>query len=70
MTCEYRRNALRTTLTLDQGKPLHAEAYDEVDELAEYWRMAAEDAERLSGELPNSVSPGQARDARRAARAA
>ena len=25
-------------LTLDQGKPLHAEAYDEVDELVAYWR--------------------------------
>ena len=50
---------LATTLTLDQGKPLHAEAYDEVDELVEYWRMAAEDAKRLGGELPNSFSPGK-----------
>ena len=47
------------TLTLDQGKPLRAEAYDEVDELVEYWRMAAEDAKRLGGELPNSFSPGK-----------
>jgi acyl-CoA reductase-like NAD-dependent aldehyde dehydrogenase len=53
-----RRDALARTLTLDQGKPLHAEAYDEVDELSEYWRMAAEDAKRLGGELPPSVSPG------------
>ncbi|MGH2866196.1 MAG: aldehyde dehydrogenase family protein [Solirubrobacteraceae bacterium] len=56
---EARREALARTLTLDQGKPLKAEAYDEVDELVEYWRMAAEDAKRLSGELPNSVSPGK-----------
>jgi acyl-CoA reductase-like NAD-dependent aldehyde dehydrogenase len=56
---ESRRDELARTLTLDQGKPLHAEAYDEVDELVEYWRMAAEDAKRLGGELPNSVSPGK-----------
>ena len=60
---EARRDELARTLTLDQGKPLHAEAYDEVDELVEYWRMAAEDAKRLGGELPNSISRGQARDA-------
>jgi acyl-CoA reductase-like NAD-dependent aldehyde dehydrogenase len=54
-----RRDALARTLTLDQGKPLHAEAYDEVDELIEYWRMAAEDAKRLGGALPNSVSAGK-----------
>jgi acyl-CoA reductase-like NAD-dependent aldehyde dehydrogenase len=56
---ESRRDELARTLTLDQGKPLHAEAYDEVDELVEYWRMGAEDAKRLGGELPNSVSPGK-----------
>jgi acyl-CoA reductase-like NAD-dependent aldehyde dehydrogenase len=56
---ESRRDELAHTLTLDQGKPLHAEAYGEVDELIEYWRMAAEDAKRLSGELPNSFSPGK-----------
>ena len=54
-----RRDELARTLTLDQGKPLHAEAYDEVDELIDYWRMAAEDAKRLGGELPNSFSPGK-----------
>jgi acyl-CoA reductase-like NAD-dependent aldehyde dehydrogenase len=54
-----RREELAHTLTLDQGKPLHAEAYDEVDELIDYWRMAAEDAKRLGGELPNSFSPGK-----------
>jgi acyl-CoA reductase-like NAD-dependent aldehyde dehydrogenase len=56
---ESRRDELARTLTLDQGKPLKAEAHDEVDELVEYWRMAAEDAKRLGGELPNSVSPGK-----------
>jgi succinate-semialdehyde dehydrogenase/glutarate-semialdehyde dehydrogenase len=56
---ESRRDDLARTLTLDQGKPLKAEAYDEVAELVEYWRMAAEDAKRLGGELPNSMSPGK-----------
>jgi acyl-CoA reductase-like NAD-dependent aldehyde dehydrogenase len=56
---ESRREQLARTLTLDQGKPLHAEAFDEVDELIQYWRIAAEDAKRLGGELPNSVSPGK-----------
>ncbi len=56
---ETRRDELAHTLTLDQGKPLRAEAFDEVDELIEYWRMAAEDAKRLGGELPNSFSPGK-----------
>ncbi len=56
---ESRRDELARTLTLDQGKPLRAEAYDEVYELVEYWRMAAEDAKRLGGELPNSFSPGK-----------
>jgi acyl-CoA reductase-like NAD-dependent aldehyde dehydrogenase len=54
-----RRDELARTLTLDQGKPLQAEAYGEVDELLDYWRMAAEDAKRLGGELPNSFSPGK-----------
>ncbi len=53
-----RRDELARTLTLEQGKPLHVEAFPEVDELVEYWRLAAEDGRRLSGELPGSVSPG------------
>ncbi|MET0414821.1 MAG: aldehyde dehydrogenase family protein [Actinoplanes sp.] len=56
---ESRRDALARTLTLDQGKPLRAEAYDEVDELVVYWRMAAEDAKRLGGMLPHSSSAGK-----------
>ncbi len=46
-------------LTLDQGKPLLAEAYDEVDELAGYFQMAAADARRLDvGVLPVRHRPG------------
>jgi succinate-semialdehyde dehydrogenase/glutarate-semialdehyde dehydrogenase len=56
---EERRDALARTLTLDQGKPLRAEAYDEVDELVVYWRMAAEDAKRAGGLLPNSSGTGK-----------
>ena len=56
---ESRRDQLARVLTLDQGKPMRAEAFGEVDELVEYWRMAAEDAKRLGGELPNSFSPGK-----------
>src|SRR5262249_22596686 len=49
------RAELTDMLTRDQGKPL-AEAADEVDELAVYFRMAAADARRLAGELPASTS--------------
>ena len=52
---EGRRDELAHTLTLDQGKPLRAESYAEVDELIEYWRMAAADARRLEGLMPPSV---------------
>ena len=50
-----RRDELARTLTIDQGKPLHAESYGEVDELVEYWRAAAADATRLEGSMPPSV---------------
>ena len=60
---DRRRESLARTLTLDQGKPLHAEAYGEVEELIAYWRNAAEDAVRLEGRLANSVLAGQARAA-------
>jgi acyl-CoA reductase-like NAD-dependent aldehyde dehydrogenase len=52
---DERRDDLARTLTLDQGKPLHAEAYGEVEELVVYWRMAAADATRLHGTMPPSV---------------
>lgn len=56
---EMRRDELAWTLTLDQGKPLHAESYDEVDELVEYFRMAAADVVRLDGVMPPSVDAGK-----------
>jgi acyl-CoA reductase-like NAD-dependent aldehyde dehydrogenase len=52
---EERRDELARVLTLDQGKPLHAESYGEVEELIVYWRMAAADATRLQGSMPPSV---------------
>jgi acyl-CoA reductase-like NAD-dependent aldehyde dehydrogenase len=54
-----RRDGLARTLTLDQGKPLHAESYGEVDELAEYFHMAGEDAKRLEGSMPPSTNAGK-----------
>jgi succinate-semialdehyde dehydrogenase/glutarate-semialdehyde dehydrogenase len=54
-----RRDDLARTLTLDQGKPLKAEAYDEVAELEQYWLMAAADAKRLEGSMPPSVDRGK-----------
>ena len=50
-----RRDELALALTLDQGKPLHSESHGEVDELIEYWRMAAADVKRLDGSMPPSV---------------
>jgi acyl-CoA reductase-like NAD-dependent aldehyde dehydrogenase len=52
---EARRDELARTLTLDQGKPLVAEAYGEVEELLVYFRMAAAEATRLDGLMPPSV---------------
>jgi succinate-semialdehyde dehydrogenase/glutarate-semialdehyde dehydrogenase len=57
--CERRRDELALALTLDQGKPLKAESYDEVDELIAMWRAAAEDGIRLEGSIPPSSSPGK-----------
>ena len=48
-------------LTLDQGKPLKAEAEVEVGELVEFFRMAAEDGKRVEGSIPQSAAPGPAR---------
>jgi succinate-semialdehyde dehydrogenase/glutarate-semialdehyde dehydrogenase len=56
--CERRRDELARACTLDQGKPLHAESYDEVDELIVMWRAAAEDGVRLEGSIPPSSTPG------------
>ena len=56
---ERRRDELARRLTEDQGKPLHAEAYGEVDELVLYFRMAAADATRIEGLIPPSVDPAK-----------
>jgi acyl-CoA reductase-like NAD-dependent aldehyde dehydrogenase len=56
--CERRREELARALTLDQGKPLFGESYDEVDELIAMWRGAAEDGVRLEGSIPPSATPG------------
>ena len=56
--CERRRDELARVLTLDQGKPLHAESYDEVDELVAMWRGAAEDGLRIEGIVAPSATPG------------
>jgi acyl-CoA reductase-like NAD-dependent aldehyde dehydrogenase len=57
--CERRRDELARILTLDQGKPLKAEAEGEVGELIEFFRMAAEDGKRLTGTIPESATPGR-----------
>jgi succinate-semialdehyde dehydrogenase/glutarate-semialdehyde dehydrogenase len=56
---ESRRDELARALTEDQGKPLQAEAYGEVEELILYFRMAAADATRIEGILPPSVDPAK-----------
>jgi acyl-CoA reductase-like NAD-dependent aldehyde dehydrogenase len=57
--CVARRDELARALTLDQGKPLQAEAFDEVDELIAMWHGAAEDGVRLEGAIAPSASPGK-----------
>jgi succinate-semialdehyde dehydrogenase/glutarate-semialdehyde dehydrogenase len=56
---DQRRDDLARTLTLDQGKPLQSEAYGEVAELIEYFRMAAGDARRIEGAIPPSIDAGK-----------
>jgi succinate-semialdehyde dehydrogenase/glutarate-semialdehyde dehydrogenase len=57
--CERRADELARILTLDQGKPLKAEAEGEVGELIEFFRMAAEDGKRVQGLIPESAAPGR-----------
>jgi acyl-CoA reductase-like NAD-dependent aldehyde dehydrogenase len=57
--CERRGEELARILTLDQGKPLKAEAEVEVGELIEFFRMAAEDGKRIEGRIPESSAPGR-----------
>src|SRR2546425_3768595 len=52
---DSRREDLARPLSLDQGKPLAAEARDEVEELLAYFEMAAADATRMEGLIPPSV---------------
>jgi succinate-semialdehyde dehydrogenase/glutarate-semialdehyde dehydrogenase len=56
---EERRDDLARTLSLDQGKPLRAEANDEVEELIAYFEMASADATRMEGLIPPSVDAGK-----------
>jgi acyl-CoA reductase-like NAD-dependent aldehyde dehydrogenase len=53
-----RRDEMARTLALDQGKPMRAEAFDEVEELIAYFEMAAADAVRVEGMIPPSVTAG------------
>jgi acyl-CoA reductase-like NAD-dependent aldehyde dehydrogenase len=57
--CERRKDELARINTLDQGKPLAAEAVVEVGELIEFFHMAAEDGIRLEGSIPASAAPGR-----------
>ncbi len=57
--CERRAAELAHVLTLDQGKPLKAEAEVEVGELIEFFHMAAEDGKRVEGIVPQSAAPGR-----------
>jgi acyl-CoA reductase-like NAD-dependent aldehyde dehydrogenase len=56
---ESHSGELARALAEDQGKPLAAEADDEVSELAGYFRMAGEDAKRLAGAIPASTAAGR-----------
>ncbi len=56
---DARRDELARTLALDQGKPLQAEAYGEVEELIAYFEMASADATRLEGLIPPSIDAGK-----------
>ena len=58
--CERRRDELARILTLDQGKPLKAEAEVEVGELIEFFRMAAEDGKRVRAGSPRAPRPAGA----------
>ncbi len=54
-----RREELARLQTLEQGKPLHTESLPDIEELAEYFRNAAEDVKRLSGEVLPSQDPNK-----------
>ncbi|HEX2625665.1 MAG TPA: aldehyde dehydrogenase family protein [Candidatus Limnocylindrales bacterium] len=52
---ERNKDGLAEALTRDQGKPLHAESYGEVEELILYFKMAAAEATRIEGLMPPSI---------------
>src|SRR5262249_36875720 len=54
---QARREDLGRFLSMEQGKPYHAEALGEVDVAAKMFRMAAEDATRLEGSTIASDDP-------------
>jgi acyl-CoA reductase-like NAD-dependent aldehyde dehydrogenase len=54
-----RKDQLAEALTHDQGKPLQAESYGEVDELIQYFKMSAAEATRIEGLMPPSVDPNK-----------
>jgi acyl-CoA reductase-like NAD-dependent aldehyde dehydrogenase len=56
---ERRKDELARMNTLDQGKPLVAEAAVEVEELVQFFHMAAEDGVRLEGSIANGAAPGR-----------
>ena len=58
--CERRADELARVLTLDQGKPLKAEAEVEVGELIEFFRMAAEDGKRSTARSRRAPRPAGA----------
>ncbi len=54
---DRRAEALAVQLTRESGKPLVAEARDEIAESAEIFRLAARETERLGGEVLPSAEP-------------
>jgi acyl-CoA reductase-like NAD-dependent aldehyde dehydrogenase len=48
---QERVNDIARILTLEQGKPYHAEAIDDIAESGDYLHIAAEDVKRLTGDL-------------------
>ena len=54
-----RRDEMAYILTLEQGKPLKTEAYDEVNEVIDYLKMVAADVTRLEGHIVPSQDPNK-----------
>lgn len=56
---ELRREKLANILSLEQGKPLHAEAFPEVDAAIDGFRQASEMVKWLEGEFIPAQTPGK-----------